>query len=80
MRMAAAAGPAGRSWSDAGVGLGHPVPQARLADIEVFRGPGERCGALAGKLDGALPELRRVRRRHGLDLGAVPPKSRSALQ
>jgi hypothetical protein len=29
------------------------------ADTEVFRGLGDRCGALAGELDGAVPELRR---------------------
>src|ERR1700722_18590061 len=34
-----------------GVGLGHPVPQAGLADPEVSCKPGDRFGALAGQLD-----------------------------
>src|SRR5262249_49318164 len=33
-----------------GVGLGHPVPQARLADAQVLGDLGHRCGALAGQL------------------------------
>src|SRR5215472_15059153 len=47
-----------------GVGLGHPVPQARLADAEVLGDLGDRCGALAGELDGALAELQGVWCRH----------------
>lgn len=43
-----------------GIRLSHPVPKARLADPEILRDPVDRCGALAGELDSALPELRRV--------------------
>ncbi len=37
------------------ISLGHPVPQARVADAEILLG--DRCGALTGELDRALPEL-----------------------
>jgi hypothetical protein len=47
-----------------GVGLVHPIPQAGIADTQVFGERGDRFIALAGKFDGALAELDRVRCRH----------------
>jgi hypothetical protein len=40
-----------------GVGPGHPAPQPRLADAQVFREPGDLFGAFAGEFDGPPPEL-----------------------
>src|SRR5262249_51549949 len=43
-----------------GVGLGHPVPEARLADAEVLGELADGFGPFAGELDGAAAELRGV--------------------
>jgi hypothetical protein len=47
-----------------GVGLVHPIPQAGIADTQVFGKGRDRFIALTGQLDGTLPELDRVRCRH----------------
>jgi hypothetical protein len=48
-----------------GVGLSHPVPQARLADRQLFRQRRDRLLAQTGQLDRSTAKLRRVRCRHG---------------
>jgi hypothetical protein len=47
------------------IGQAHPVPQARIADAKILGNLGNRRGALAGELDGTLPELQGVWRGHG---------------
>jgi len=47
-----------------GVGLGHPIPQARFRDLQIFGQLGDRFGLLTGELDGSPAELGRVWGRH----------------
>jgi len=51
-------------WDFIGVGLGHPVPQARLADAEILRQCGDRFVAQTRKLNRPPAELWWVWCRH----------------
>ena len=59
-----------------GVGLGHPIPQARSRYLQLFRQLSDRFGLLTGELDGSPAELGGVWRRHG----DILPGGRSHLR
>src|SRR5690606_7886675 len=58
------AGQSRRTTILVGVGLGHPVPQTRLADTEILRQHGNRFVALTGQLNRPTAELGWVWCRH----------------
>src|SRR3954449_7260750 len=62
-----------RSAVVVGVGLGHPVAQARLADTKIFRQGGDRFVPGPGQLNRALAELDRVWGRHRRHPSWTPP-------
>jgi len=58
------------------LGLGHPVPQARLGDTQILRQLGDGFGPFTGQLDSTTTELRRVGNRHD----GILPCGRSHLR